>query len=179
LPGGKSEAIWKHFKEATRNFNRAKNSFYKNIKNEQVENLKKKLNLVEQAESLKDSEDWDTVTEIFKKIQSDWKKIGHVPKKDSDKIWKRFKDACNHYFDRLHERQDDVDKELIDVLNKKKEMLNDLKEKVKEEVEVTLEEVNEHITEWRSAGRLPSKMSHIEAKFNKTLEAIYKKLNID
>ena len=179
VPGGKSEAIWKHFKEATRNFNRAKNSFYKNIKNEQVENLKKKLNLVEQAESLKDSEDWDTVTEIFKKIQSDWKKIGHVPKKDSDKIWKRFKDACNHYFDRLHERQDDVDKELIDVLNKKKEMLNDLKEKVKEEVEVTLEEVNEHITEWRSAGRLPSKMSHIEAKFNKTLEAIYKKLNID
>lgn len=179
VPSGKSEAIWKLFKEATRDFNRAKNSFYKSIKSEQVENLKKKLNLVEQAESLKDSDDWDTVTDIFKKIQSDWKKIGHVPKKDSDKIWKRFKDACNHYFDRLHERQDDVDKEMIDVLNKKKELLNNLKEKVKEEVEVTMEEINEHITEWRSAGRLPSKMSHIEAKFNKTLEAIYKKLNID
>ncbi len=178
VPAGKSEAIWKQFKEATRNFNRAKNSFYKSIKSEQVENLTKKLHLVEQAESLKDSEDWDTVTEIFKKIQSDWKKIGHVPKKDSDKIWKRFKDACNHYFDRLHEKQGDVDKEMLDVLNKKKELLGKLKEKVSEEVEVTLDEINAHISEWRQAGRLSSKMSHIEAKFNKTLEAIYKKLNI-
>ena len=38
----------------------------------------------------------------MKKVQSDWKKIGHVPRKFSDDIWKRFKAACNHYFDRYH-----------------------------------------------------------------------------
>ena len=60
---------------------------------------------MEQAESLKESDDWEIATEVFKKIQAEWKKIGHVPRRDSDKIWKRFKDACNHYFDRLHDKE--------------------------------------------------------------------------
>ena len=44
----------------------------------------------------------------MKKIQADWRNIGHVPRKDSDKVWKQFKDACNHYFDRLHTKRDEA-----------------------------------------------------------------------
>ena len=50
----------------------------------------------------KDNEDLDTTAQLMKRIQQDWKKIGHVPRKDSDNMWKEFKDACNHFFDRGH-----------------------------------------------------------------------------
>jgi hypothetical protein len=49
---------------------------------------------------------------IMKKIQDEWKQIGHVPRKHSDKIWKEFKDACNHYFDKLKEQKDEHSKKL-------------------------------------------------------------------
>lgn len=178
VPSSKNEEIWNLFKDATRDFNRAKNAFYKDIKKEQNENFTKKMHLVEQAESLKESEDWNTVTDIFKKIQADWKKIGHVPKKDSDEIWKRFKDACNHYFDRLNNKQDDADKEYLDTFNSKKELLNNLKDAIKKDEDFSLEIVNSIILEWRNLGALPVKMHHIEAKFNKSLEVAYKKLDI-
>ena len=179
VPKSKNEEIWQLFKDATKNFNKAKNSFYKSIKSDQVENLKKKILLVDQAESLKDSDEWDLTTEVYKKIQAEWKKIGHVPRRDSDKIWKKFKDACNHYFDRLHERQDGADKEKTETFIKKKDLLAQFKDQVEKLESLTLELVDEYIKDWRALGRVPMKMRHIDSKFNKALEVAYKKLNID
>ena len=179
VPKSKNEEVWQLFREATRNFNVDKNSFYKGIKKEQAENLRKKLLLVEQAESLKESEDWDMATEVFKKIQSEWKKIGHVPRRDSDKIWKRFKDACNHYFDRLHNKQNDLDKDQSAVIEKKKEFMDSLKEDIEKGKELTLEFVQKGMEEWRALGVLPHKVKHLDIKFNKLLDSAYKKLNID
>ena len=62
----------------------------------------------------------------MKEIQNKWKKIGHVPKKDSDKIWKQFKSSCNHYFDRLHSKKDDANKEELEHLALKEELLTHL-----------------------------------------------------
>ena len=56
----------------------------------------------------------------MKKIQSDWKKIGHVPRKFSDDIWKRFKSACNYYFDRYHNQKNKITKEEQSVVDSKK-----------------------------------------------------------
>ncbi len=179
VPKSKNEEIWQLFKDATKSFNKAKNSFYKSIKSEQIENLKKKILLVEQADSLKDSDEWNLTTEVYKKIQAEWKKIGHVPRRDSDKIWKKFKDACNHYFDRLHERQDGADKEKTETFNKKKDLLAQFKDHVEKLESLTLELVNEYIKDWRTLGAVPMKMRHIDSKFNKALETAYKKLNID
>lgn len=172
VPRAKSDEIWNKFKEATRKFNAEKNQFFKSVKTDQLDNLNKKKALVEQANSLKDSEDWEMATDIFKKIQADWKKIGHVPRKYSDKLWKEFKDACNHYFDRLHERQDEGNKEQVEVFNKKKELLNDLKAKLDKKESFTMEELNEYVTTWEDLGRVPYEMRHIEAKFNKTIDKI-------
>ena len=179
VPKSKNEDIWQLFRDATRSFNVEKNNFYKSIKKDQSENLKKKLILVEQAETLKDSEDYEAVTEVFKKIQSEWKKIGHVPRRDSDKIWKRFKDACNHYFDRLHNKQSDMDKGQSAVIEKKKEFMDSLKEEIEKGKELTLEFVQKGQEEWRALGILPHKVKHLDIKFNKLLDSAYKKLNID
>ena len=179
VPKHKNEEIWQLFREATRNFNAQKNSFYKGIKKEQSVNLKSKLALVEQAESLKDSEDWTFATDVFKKIQSEWKKIGHVPRRDSDKIWKRFKDACNHYFDRLHDKQNDLDKNQSAVIDAKKEFMENLKELIEKGEDLSIEFVQKGMDQWRALGVLPQKVKHLDSKFNKLLDSVYKKLDID
>lgn len=178
VPKSKNEEIWQLFRGATREFNSKKNSFYKSIKKDQAENLKKKILLVEQAESLKDSEEWEMATEVYKKVQAEWKKIGHVPRQDSDKIWKRFKDACNHFFDRLHNKQNVMDKDQSAVIDKKKEFMQSFKEQIEAGKDLSLEFAEKGLSEWRALGVLPHKVKHLDAKFHKLLDAAYKKLDI-
>jgi len=174
LPFSKSESIWQKFKNATKKFNSKKNAFYKGEKDVQQDNLKKKIALVEIAESLKDSEDWETTTNTMKKIQSDWKKIGHVPRKFSDDIWKRFKAACNHYFDRLNDRRNTVSEEEQAVVDAKKEFLDNLK---KEKV-TTKEAVLSLMDVWKNLGRTPRKMRYLEERFSKEVDNMLNKLSL-
>jgi len=179
VPRAVNERVWKEFKDATRSFNKIKNNFYKNIKKGQHDNLTKKNALVEKAASLKDSEDWDVTSEIMKQIQAEWKTIGHVPRKYSDKIWKKFKEACNHYFDRLHGVQDEANKEQVESFNKKKELLENLKSQADKDESLTLDVINSYVNDWHKLGSLPNNMRHIETKFNKTLNSLYAKLDLD
>jgi hypothetical protein len=175
LPYAKSEEVWQKFKTATKKFNAAKNHFYKDEKSEQQENLKKKLALIEIAESLKESVDWNMATDALKKIQSDWKNIGHVPRKFSDDIWMKFKAACNAYFDRYHEQKNAISKEQQEVVDAKKALL----EAVKKENEVTKESVLETIDTWKNLGPLPRDVRHLEAKFNKQVDRLFESLSLD
>ncbi|WP_236262755.1 DUF349 domain-containing protein [Aggregatimonas sangjinii] len=180
VPQKANEATWKAFKDATRNFNRNKNAYYKNLKKEQQQNLDKKRELVALALSLKDSEDWDTATPEFKRIQNDWKKIGHVPRKYSDAIWKEFKNACNHYFDRLHALKNSAHKEEEANLKKKIASLDKLRNwKPSGEKEKDLAALKETITEWKGYGRVPFKQKHIDQKFSKVLDGLFKKIGVD
>ncbi|WP_439130495.1 DUF349 domain-containing protein [Polaribacter sp.] len=175
LPYAKSEEVWQKFKAATKKFNSAKNTFYKKEKNEQQENLNKKLALIELAESLKDSEDWEMATNAMKKVQSDWKKIGHVPRKFSDEVWKRFKAACNHYFDRYHQQKNAISKEELVTVAAKKQFLEDLKETKN----ATKDAVLKAIKDWRALGRLPRNARHLDGKFNKQIDKMLANLSLD
>ncbi len=179
VPRTKSDGIWSKFKEATRKFNNEKNRYFKGIKREHLENLNKKKLLIEQAVSLKDSEDWEATTGVMKKIQADWKNIGHVPRKYSDKLWKEFKDACNHYFDRLHTNQDAGNKEQLVIFNQKKELLGEIKAFVEKNKDITIDILKGYVTKWRDLGRVPFEMRHIEVKFNKLVDKIVESNDID
>jgi hypothetical protein len=179
VPRAKNELIWTSFKEATANFNRKKNVFYKSIKKHQQDNLDKKRALVEKAESFKDNDDWVVTTPIMKEIQAEWKTIGHVPRKFSDEIWKRFKNACNHYFDKLHSIQDEANKDQIEIFNKKKEMLESLRSQAEDNEVLSLEVIQAYINDWRALGNVPFNMRHIESKFNKVVDKLYEKLDLD
>ena len=168
LPYAKSEEVWQKFKTATKKFNSSKNHFYKDEKSEQQENLKKKIALIEIAESLKESEDWEVATEAMKKIQADWKKIGHVPRKFSDDIWNKFKAACNSYFDRYHDQKNSVSKEQQANVDAKKAFL----ETLKEEKEHTKESVLDAIKTWQELGQLPRDVRYLEGKFNKQIDRL-------
>jgi hypothetical protein len=180
VPRNVNDQTWKKFKEAVRTFNRNKNSFYKNQKKEQYENLEKKQELVQIAEANKDSEDFKETTPLMKKIQNDWKQIGHVPRKDSDKIWKQFKAACNHYFDRMHASRTEENAEELQAFEQKKELLDKVKNmELSGDRKKDLPVIKSFIEEWKNLGKVPHTKRYIEGKFNKALDQAFDKLDMD
>ncbi|WP_298520226.1 DUF349 domain-containing protein [uncultured Kordia sp.] len=175
-----NEETWAKFKQAVREFNANKNAFYKSLKKEQQDNLSKKMALIELAESLKESDDWASVTPQMKKVQADWKKIGHVPKKISDKIWKQFKNACNHYFDRLHEQKNAASAEENEALEKKEAFLANVESlELSGDTKVDIDVIKAKIADWKAIGRVPYNKKNIDNKFNKVIDGLFNQLNID
>jgi hypothetical protein len=179
VPQKVNEETWSRFKEGVREFNRNKNAYYKNLKKDQQDNLEKKRDLLEIARSLKDSEDWNVATPEMKRIQQEWKKIGHVPRKYSDKIWKDFKSACNHYFDRLHALKNEAHQEESENLKRKNDCLSGLKTlQLSGDREADLAAITALITQWKAVGRVPYNKKGISTKFNNILDALFKKLKV-
>lgn len=179
VPRAKNKEIWKEFKESTRKFNREKNSFYKSQKKQQYENLEKKRELIKIADENKDSDDFDVVTPLMKKIQEDWKNIGHVPHKESDKVWKQFKKACNHYFDRLHTDKNKASEEEVANYDAKKELLEKLTSmELSGDHKTDLKQIKEKIAAWKEIGKVPYNKRKITQKFNKVLDGLFSKLDL-
>ena len=175
LPYSKSESIWKKFKEATKQFNQQKNKFYKQEKSTQQKNLQAKLDLIKIAESIKDSEDWETTTNTFKKIQSDWKKIGHVPRKFSDDIWNKFKTSCNYYFDRYHNQKNALSDDQKEIIAQKTTFLENLKV----DDFSTKDTVTHLMNSWNEFGSTPRGSKAVDVKFNKFIDNVLSKLSLD
>ena len=179
VPAEVNEQTWSDFKTAVRNFNVHKNSFYKDIKKDQSTNLDKKNALVSRAKELQESNDFNVSTPIMKKIQEEWKQIGHVPKKYSDLVWKEFKEACNHYFDRLHAEKNENEEVEVAAFEKKKEYLETLKSfELVGDHKTDLDAIKSHIEAWKSIGKVPFARRHIEGKFNKILDVLFEKLSL-
>ncbi|HEX8562884.1 MAG TPA: DUF349 domain-containing protein [Flavobacterium sp.] len=179
VPNDVNEETWAAFKTAVRNFNTFKNSFYKDIKKDQQENLNRKLALVEKAKQLQESEDFAATTPVMKQIQEEWKQIGHVPRKYSDKIWKEFKDACNHYFEKLKAQKNEANSEETEAFDKKKAYLETIRSfELTGDHKTDLDAIKAHIENWKSFGRVPFAKRHIEGKFNKILDALFEKLSL-
>ena len=98
-----NEEIWARFRAAMDTFFAKKKEFFASLKDHQTENLERKTQLCIEAEALMDSTDWKNATEQMKKLQEEWKTIGPVPKRHTDKIWKRFRAACDTFFTRKNE----------------------------------------------------------------------------
>jgi len=180
VPVKVNEATWAKFKEAVRGFNRRKNEFYKSLKKDQYDNLEKKLELIKIAEDNKDSEDFQATTQLMKKIQGDWKRIGHVPRKDSDKIWKQFKSACNHYFDRIKEQRNAASAEEEEAFTQKEALLSEVKNlTLSGDQKTDLATIKTQINSWKTLGRVPRNKKQIESDFNDTLDGLFKSLDLN
>ena len=178
VPSEVNEATWARFKTAVRDFNVLKNSFYKEIKKDQNDNLSKKQALVDKANELKESDDFANTTPLMKQIQDEWKLVGHVPRKFSDELWKEFKAACNHYFERLKDSRKEEDAEEVAAFEKKKEYLETLRSfELVGDHKTDLDAIKAHIEAWKSIGKVPFNRRHVEGKFNKILDALFEKLS--
>ncbi|MDM1073743.1 DUF349 domain-containing protein [Empedobacter brevis] len=175
VPKEKNSATWEAFKEVTREFNHIKNDFYKDLKSEQQVNLEKKLALLEIAKQHTDSTDWNKSVQVIKKIQNDWKKIGHVPRKNSDKIWKEFKDTCNQFFDRYKKRHEQANEKFEQNFVNKQAFLENFKNQtISEDKEEALKQLEEIQNSWTNLGKVPSDKTSINQEFT---DVYHKKLD--
>lgn len=111
-----NKQFWSNFKQ----FFAAKGRFFDQLEKTRQENLSQKIELCRQAEALKDSNEWDSVTATLKKLQDQWKKIGSVPESQREAIYQRFKAACDYFFERKRNKSQAQEKEFDTNLAKKR-----------------------------------------------------------
>ncbi len=167
VPRKLSNNNWNDFKTTLRNFNTTKNNYYKSLKGSQQENLDEKLKLIQTAKDNMLSEDWDIAVALFKKLQEDWKKIGHVPKSMTNKIWDEFREACNTFFNNYREKSNASTDNWKENYKLKKDILEELKTISDEEG--SIEKIENIKTSWNNIGKVPRDKIGINSEFNKTL----------
>ena len=179
VPSKQNEKTWTAFKDVVRTFNKNKNTYYKTLKKDQSENYRKKIELVEIAEQNKDSLDLETTLSLMKDIQNRWKSIGHIPRKDSDKLWKRFRGACNLFFDRYHEQKDNGSEEEVKAFEEKSKLLESLNSFViSDDKDANLEALNQFSKDWKKIGSLVQSKRFLDGKFYKSLDSFYSKIGL-
>lgn len=167
VPRKLSNVNWNDFKTTLRNFNTVKNNYYKSLKGSQQQNLEEKLKLIQTAKDNMLSEDWDIAVSLFKKLQEDWKKIGHVPKSMTNKIWDEFREACNTFFNNYREKSSASTDNWKENYKLKKDILEELKAISDEEGSV--EKIEALKTSWNNIGKVPRDKMAINSEFNRTL----------
>jgi hypothetical protein len=158
LPSKENEDIWNVFKAKRDEFFKAKEDFYDNLKKVHQENLKIKNDLVAQAEAVKESTDWKKTADLLKRLQENWKKSGPVQHKHSEKLWQRFRAACDAFFEnkKLHfAEQDASNGENLALKEALIERINQYQPK--EDPNITFEELRAFQNEWLTLGHVPFK----------------------
>ena len=152
-----NNSLFERFRGLCDAFFQAKAEYYKAIKEEQNENLAKKIALCEKAEALKDSTDWRSTTDLLVKLQQDWKEIGPVNRKNSNAIWERFRSACNAFFDAKEKAVGDERSVEKANLEKKLEILEKLSQLKDNVADATPDQVRVLMNEWKEVGHVPFK----------------------
>lgn len=168
VPRKLSNQNWTDFKDSLRDFNSAKNEFYKNLKGDQQANLEKKRELLKAAQDNMNSEDWDTAVPLFKKLQEEWKNTGFVPRAQAEKIWEEFREASNTFFDNFRKKgssQTASGDNWKENLKRKEALLEELKS-LGEEEQGRAREIR---TEWDAIGKVPRDRMSINQEFNRII----------
>lgn len=171
LPRAKAKDVNKKFWSAFKSFFNNKNTFFKKLDEEREQNLQLKNELVKQALELKESQDWDKTSNDLKSLQQKWKDVGPVPEKFRERVFKEFKDACDHFFAQKRGQMGKVEQEQIDNLNLKTTICEDL-EKHTLEGTASAELLRDLQDRYNTAGFVPRK--DITAIKNRYHEAVDK-----
>lgn len=172
--------IYKRYRAACDFFFRNKNEFYKSLRGEMEENLKKKIALCERAESLKESHDWKNTTRELIEIQKTWKTIGIVPHKHADSVWKRFISACDYFFEQKKLNTSSQFELEQKNLEEKKAIVEKIKQlDITLKTEDALALLHELMDQWYEAGHVPFKMKdRVFKEFYDASEAQFERMNI-
>jgi hypothetical protein len=158
VPQKVNTEIWNRFKTSLDSFFAIKKEYFDKLKEQQMHNYNLKVELCMQAESLKGNTDWKKTTNELIRLQGEWKKIGPVPKKHSDKIWKRFRTACDDFFNAKQSYFNNIQASEGENLTKKLELMGRLKEhQFTTDKSANLEILKNFQREWTEIGHVPMK----------------------
>jgi len=179
-PKKSNNKIYQRFREACDTFFTNKREFYIENKEVQNNNLQQKIELCIQAESLKNSTEWQKTTEDLIQLQKKWKEIGPVPRKHSGKIWKRFRSACDAFFQKKSEYYAQIDNSYEDNLKLKKELIKEIgKFKPVENMEENFNQLNDYQRRWTEIGYVPFKhKDEILQEYRDTINKAFDSLKV-
>lgn len=168
-------ALYARFRKDCDAFFEAKTAYFQKVRDEFSANLEKKTALCEKAEALKGTDDIRQATAEIVKLQAEWKKIGSVPRKQSDAIWQRFTQACNYFFDERKKQNKERRHEENENLEKKRAIIAKLNELPKDgDRSEVIGKVKELQAEWNEIGFVPFKLKDkVFAEYREVCDALY------
>ena len=182
VPRKDNDRIFKAFRAACNLFFDKKKEFYSKIKEIQNNNLQLKTELCIQAEGMQDSKEWKKTSSDFINLQKKWKEIGTIPNKVSEQIWKRFRSACDVFFNNKNEYFGNLESDQKENLEKKKTLLEKIKAFTPNDNDqkADIETLKNIQTEWNEIGHVPFKAKDsIQKEYREAISEGFKKLNID
>ncbi|WP_088654924.1 DUF349 domain-containing protein [Geofilum rhodophaeum] len=180
-PKKDNNLVYERFRKACDSFFNSKREFFKTYKDEQQNNLQLKTELCIQAEAMKESNDWKKTTDEYIRIQKKWKEIGPVPRKQSDIVWKRFREACDYFFNRKKDFFSHIDEEQDKNLEAKEALIAELTGfEIKEDNEKNFEILQDFQRRWSNIGFVPLKeKERINQEFRNLINQKFDHLNLD
>ncbi|MCQ2306520.1 MAG: DUF349 domain-containing protein [Bacteroidales bacterium] len=176
-----SDEIWNRFKTSMNGFFESKKEFFSKLKVQQMENYNRKLQICVEVENLKDSTEWKKTTDYIKKLQEEWKAIGPVPKRHSDKVWKRFRSACDEFFKNKAEHFSGIKGEEEGNLKAKQEIIERIKAyELQKDRNQNMEAIRGFQREWMAIGHVPMKVKDtIQNEYRSLIDGLFDKMRIN
>jgi len=180
-PKVKNDEIWARFKTSLDSFFLTKRNFLNKLKEQQTNNLNLKIDLCVTAEAIKDSNDWKKTTNDLIRLQKEWKNIGPVPRRQSDKIWKRFRGACDEFFNRKSEFYKNIHVFEDDNLKHKQTLVKEIGAfKISKDKEANMEAFKAFQRKWLEIGHVPFKeKDKVQQDYREAIDKLIDKLDIN
>lgn len=180
-PKKENNAVYERFRNACDSFFDAKKEFYSQAREEQSVNVQLKTDLCIQAEELSTSRDWKQTTSDIIALQDKWKKIGPVPHKKSEMLWKRFRSACDTFFKNKSEFFATIDTVYEENLAAKKALIEKVEAfEPSADAKADMEALKAFQREWTEIGHVPAKQKgEIQDRFRNAINSRYDKLNVN
>lgn len=177
VPESVNDQIWRRFREAQNVFNHNKRQFFDQLNSGKDKNLELKTALCEEAEKLSESTQYDATSKYLIALQEKWRSIGPVPDHMNEKIWARFRTACDVFFkrkDEFYKQKNAGEKENQTI---KERIIKDVVALQGMEDSVTaFEQLKKLQQEWMSVGFVPIRVKNeLQHKYSTAVDVIYKK----
>ena len=181
VPKEENENIWNRFKKPIDKFYEDKKEAFAKMKESQDENYQKKVELCLQAEVIAERNDWKRATEDLLKLQAEWKEVGYVAKKQSDKLWLRFREACDKFFERKSQDYQNRKDSESENIAKKEALIQAVKEfSFTEDKQHNLDVIKDFQRQWSEVGYVSTnERNRLYAEFRKAIDAHFDKLQSD
>ena len=180
-PKSKNDEVWVTFKGYLDTFFKSKREYLTELKGQQVNNYNLKIDLCTKAEAIMDSSDWRNTTRELINLQQEWKKIGPVPRKYSDKIWKKFRSSCDVFFKRKSEHFKSLHSVEDENFKKKKELISNITDyNVTKDKDTDLTALKDFQKQWIDIGFVPFKEKEkIQTSYRTAIDKLVSKMDIN
>jgi len=174
------QAVLKRFHYACESFFQRKKDFFSEHKDRLLSNLQLKVELCVQAESYTAVEDWEKTTRDLLQLQKDWREIGPVPKNQSDKIWKRFRAACDSFFEKKSAHYQAQELKYEGNLQLKNALIIELEEIINANTALTLDQLKDYQRRWMEIGFVPMKSKKaLQENYKNIIDKLFNRLQGD